>query len=144
MGFVNQLIITADISTLDSLAFQFGNKIRAETAAYGGVVLIFDRYDDSLQNLKKHTWEVCHQNRVQYSLSGNAIIKNIKHKELLSHPENKQKMCEVFSKGAFTSDVSNILANVTPPPPCQQLSALSDPPPPLMTSAFARPSHISK
>ena len=48
MGFVNQLRITAEISTLDSLAVQFGNKIRAETATYGGVVLIFDRYDDSL------------------------------------------------------------------------------------------------
>ena len=42
-------------------------------------------------------------------------------------------------KGAFTYEVSKILANFTPPPlpsPCQQLSALSDP---LMTSAFARP-----
>ena len=46
--------ITLDfqISTLDSLAVQFGNKKRAETAKYGGVVLIFDRYDDSLRKLK--------------------------------------------------------------------------------------------
>ena len=51
MGFVNQLRITAEISTLDSLAVQFVNKIRADTATYGGVVLIFDRNDDSLQKL---------------------------------------------------------------------------------------------
>ena len=52
MGFINHLRITAEIGTLDSLAVQFGNKIRAETDTYGGVVLIFDRYDDSHQNLK--------------------------------------------------------------------------------------------
>ena len=78
MGFFSQLRITAEISTIDSLAVQFGNKIRAETATYSGVVLIFVRYDDSLQNLKKQTWEVCHYNRKQYNFSGNTIIKNIK------------------------------------------------------------------
>ena len=41
MVFFNQLRIMVEISTLDSLAVQFGNKIRAETATYGVVVLIF-------------------------------------------------------------------------------------------------------
>ena len=98
MGFVNQLRITSDINTLDNLAIQFAKRIRVETSPYDGVVLVFDRYDDSVQNLKKQTWEVRHQNRVQYNLSGNTIIKNIKLKELLSHPENKKRMCEVFGK----------------------------------------------
>ena len=43
MGFFNQLRITAEINTLDSLAVQFGNQIRAETATYSSGVLIFDR-----------------------------------------------------------------------------------------------------
>ena len=40
MGFVNQLRITAEISTLNSLAVQFGNKIGAKTATYNGDVVL--------------------------------------------------------------------------------------------------------
>ena len=61
------------------------HNIRAKTATYGGVVLIFERYKDSLQNLKKQTWEVCHRNRVQYNLSENTIIKNLKLKYINSN-----------------------------------------------------------
>ena len=41
-------------------------------------------------------------------------------------------------KGAFTYDVSKILANFIPPPPPVSIER-PPPPPPLMTSAFARP-----
>ena len=96
MGFVNQLNMT-NIHQLQDLVCQFTKRMESETATYSVVILVFDSYDSSISNLKQQTWNSRHDQQVQYKLTATTVIKNIKLKELLSHPENKRKMTEFFA-----------------------------------------------
>jgi hypothetical protein len=63
------------------------------------LALVFDRYDTLKPSLKQQTWDSrAKQQPVQYNLTSKTIIKNIKLSELLSHPLNKQRLCEVFAQ----------------------------------------------
>ena len=97
MGFVNQLKMT-HVIRLQDLVCQFTNRMRSETAQYNCVILVFDSYDTSISSLKQQTWDSRHEQQVQYKLTSTTVVKNIKLDELLSHPENKRKMCKLFAE----------------------------------------------
>ena len=97
MGFVNQLKMSLNVVQCEDLVDQFTNRIRTETEAYKCAILVFDSYDTSLSNLKQLTWGTRHTEQVQYNLSEKTVIKNIKLKELLSHPKNKKKLSKLFN-----------------------------------------------
>ena len=65
---------------------------------YSKVVLIFYRYDESKSNLKSHIWTSRHGNQIQYKSTRRTMIKDIKLKKLLSHPENKRVICKLFAE----------------------------------------------
>ena len=63
------------------------------------IVLAFDRYNTLKSSLKQQTWDDrCKGKQVQYNLTPKTVIKNIKLKQLLSHPVNKRRMCDLFAK----------------------------------------------
>ena len=99
MGIVNQLKIHDGVETLTDLADQFVNRLEHECQLFDIVVLAFDRYNTSKPSLKQQTWDDRNKGkRVQYNLTPKTVIKNTKLKELLSHPVNKQRMCDLFAK----------------------------------------------
>ena len=63
--------------------------------------MVFDRYDTLKPSLKQQTWDDRNNlngKQVQYNLTPKTVIKNIKLKQLLSHPVNKQRICDIFAK----------------------------------------------
>ena len=99
LGIVHQLKIHEGIATLADLATQFVNRIKQETQHFDRVALVFDRYDTLKPSLKQQTWDDrANGKQVQYNLTPKTIIKDTKLKELLSHPVNKQHMCDIFAK----------------------------------------------
>ena len=106
MGVVNQLKITSDMLTIQQLAESFVSRLVKETMSYSNVVVVFDRYDDTTSNLKKQTWSSRHKEQIQYKNTRRTVIKNIKLKQLLSHPRNKKVLCEILAEmtiSKFTS-----------------------------------------
>ena len=106
MGVVNQLKITSDMLTIQQLAESFVSRLVKETMSYSNVVVVFDRYDDTTSNLKKQTWSSRHKEQIQYKITRRTVIKNIKLKQLLSHPRNKKVLCEILAEmtiSKFTS-----------------------------------------
>ena len=98
MGVVNQLKITKEVLTIQQLADKFVARLLSEISTYPKMVLVFDRYDESISNLKKPTWSSRHQEQIQYKISKKTVIKDIKLKQLLSHPQNKKLLCQIFSE----------------------------------------------
>ena len=102
MGFVHQLRIHDGINTLSDLADEFVKLMKHEWQRFETIVLVFDHYDTLKPSLKQQTWDDRSKSvQVQYNLMPKTIIKNIKLKQLLSHPINKQRMCDIFAKRAI-------------------------------------------
>ena len=113
MGIVNQLKTYDSIHTLADLGEQFCDRIGKECNGFRIVALVFDRYDTLKPSLKQQTWDSrAKKQQVKYNLTANTVIKNIKLNELLSHPMNKQRLCEIFAEQAmkrFTEEGRNFV-----------------------------------
>ena len=48
--------------------------------------------------MKKQTLSSRHQEQIQYKLTRRTVLKNIKLNQLLSHPQNKKILCEIFAE----------------------------------------------
>ena len=101
MGLVNQLKISSNILTVKDLAESLCSRINKMLRGATIIVLIFDSYSQGQENIKAQTWETRHKKQVRYQLSETTNIKNLKMKNLLSHPENKKTLMLIFSNVFF-------------------------------------------
>ena len=102
IGIIYQLKIFDGIVTLEDLADQFVKQIKIYTRKFETIVLAFDQYNTRNPTLKQQTWDDrCKGTQVKYNLTARSVIKNIKLTQLLSHPVNKQRICNLFATKAI-------------------------------------------
>ena len=81
MGIVNQLKMSSNVVTVKDLALSFCSRIRGMVKEVTVIVLIFDSYSQTHENIKALTWTVRNKKHVRYQLSEKTHIKNVKLKE---------------------------------------------------------------
>ena len=82
---------------MTDLAISFCKRVEILLTGASITILNFDSYNDDPCNLKANTWDHRNKKQIRYNLSANTNISKIKLKDLLSHPENKQKLAKIFS-----------------------------------------------
>ena len=100
MGLVHQLKITQSITTVEDLAKHFCDRLRTLVSSPlpAVIVLIFDSYSKSMENIKSQTWESRNKKQIRYNLTLKTKIKGLKMRDLLSHPDNKRSLTEIFGR----------------------------------------------
>ena len=107
MGLVNRLKITSKTATVRDLALSFCSRVRGMLKDAHTVAVIFDSYSDSPENVKANTWSKRHKKQIRYQLTDRTVLKNIKMKDLLSHPQNKKAITLIFWE-IFCSEFSSL------------------------------------
>ena len=82
---------------MTDLAISFCKRVEILSTGASITILNFDSYNEDPCNLKANTWDHRNKKQIRYNLSANTNISKIKLKDLLSHPENKQKLAKIFS-----------------------------------------------